>query len=125
MFVALEHLVDKNVFGAYVEKPYYYVPIAFELNKTQTVEIAEVGEAFRQKYFKGQQPSQAMMNDWVQFQTDAVFSYGVDRTIRYFANKSAEVPLFYYTFSVDGALNMIKRTIGLSDHPGASHADVS
>jgi hypothetical protein len=124
IFVVFEPLIDPNVFNSYVENPDYYVPYAFNLSKTtQMKEILEVGASFRQLYFGGKAPTANMMEAWVQFQTDHVFAFGIDRTIKSFANHS-NVPVYYYRFSMDGALNAGKRTAGMAAFPGAMHIDV-
>jgi hypothetical protein len=119
-----EPLIDANVFNSYVENPQSYVPYAFNLNKTtQMKEILEVGASFRQLYFGGKVPTPNMMDAWVQFQSDHVFTFGIDRTVKSFANHS-NVPVYYYRFSMDGALNAGKRTAGMAAFSGTMHVDV-
>jgi hypothetical protein len=65
------------------------------------------------------------MQEWAQFQSDSIFNYGIDRTVRYHANKSS--PVYFYQFSKQGTLNIIKQQNLLNDlfDPGVMHGDVS
>lgn len=124
LFVAAEPLIDPNSYSAFQTNPEFYVPYAFNLSKTsQMPEILEVGATFRQLYFNGAIPTQLLEKEWIQFRSDMVFTFGVDRTIRDTANHTS-LPLYYYTFSYDGAMNMAKKLLGLNLRPGACHADV-
>jgi hypothetical protein len=99
------------------------VPLAFNLNDTQQAEINEVVTKFKEIYFGGGDPNLLKINDWVQFQSDSMFTFGIDRTLRYHANKSA--PVYYYQFSKTGSMNVLKNFIGLAAQPGSMHTDVS
>ena len=124
MFISLEVVTDSAIFDKYAVNPRYFVPYSFGLNSlTQQLQINEVATKFKQMYFNSQNPSANIMAKWVDFQTDAGFSFGIDRTVRYYANKTTH-PLYYYLFSVDGATNMIKKVLNLN-FPGACHNDVS
>lgn len=125
MFIFLEHVITPRIFDIFMENPYFWAPKAFNLNKTtQQAEIAEVMTKFKSMYMYGEKPSLTNRKNWIQFQTDSVFSFGTDRVVRYFANKSSSLPIYYYTFSMDGSRNMVKHTVQ-SPIEGACHADVS
>lgn len=120
-----ELLIDDTVMGQFIANPHYYAPQSFNLNPvTQQAQVNEVAATFRNIYFNGQHPSQAIRFNWTQYQTDSHFTFGVDRTVRYHAARQSQ-PIYYYKFSMDGSLNMIKRLLLLSDYNGAVHADVS
>lgn len=109
----------------FIRNPHFYVPQSFNLNPTtQQAQVNEVAQTFRNIYFNGQNPSQSIRYNWTQFHTDAHFAFGIDRTVRHHAARQSQ-PIFYYKFSMDGALNMVKRLLLLSDYNGACHADVS
>jgi hypothetical protein len=119
-------LLDPLLFSAYLFNPNNYVPYSFKLNpSTQQAQINEVATKFKQMYFYGLEPSALLMNEWAQFQSDSIFSYGVDRTVRYHAAKSS--PVYFYQFSKQGTLNIIKQQNLLNDifDPGVMHGDVS
>lgn len=120
-----EILLDDTVMDQFIANPHFYAPRSFNLNPvTQQAEAEEVAATFRNIYFNGQHPSQAIRFNWTQYMTDSHFSFGVDRTLRYHSERQTQ-PLFYYKFSMDGSLNLIKRLLLLSDYDGAVHADVS
>jgi hypothetical protein len=118
-----EPVIDPKVFAKYKANPKYYVPIAFRLNDTQQAEINEVATKFKEIYFGGGDPNLLKINDWVQFQSDSMFTFGIDRTTRFHAKKSA--PVYYYQFSKLGSMDVLKNAIGLALYPGSMHTDVS
>lgn len=120
-----ENLVDTTVFAQMQANPHFYVPGSFNLNPaTQSAQVNEVAQAFRNIYFQGRHPTQADMFNYTQYKTDHHFTFGIDRTIRYHSTRQTQ-PIFAYKFSMDGSLNMIKRLLLLGDYDGAVHADVS
>jgi hypothetical protein len=119
-----ELLIDDTVMDQFIANPHFYAPHSFNLNPSMTSEVNEVASTFRNIYFNGQHPSQSNRFNWTQYQTDAHFSFGVDRTVRYHAARQTQ-PIYYYKFSMDGSLNLIKRLLLLTDYQGAVHADVS
>lgn len=120
-----ELLIDDTVMNQFIQNPHFYVPGSFNLNpQTQQAQVNEVATTFRNIYFNGAHPSQAVRFNWTQYNTDMHFAFGIDRTVRYHSARQTQ-PIFYYKFSMDGSLNMIKRLIFLTDYPGAVHADVS
>lgn len=123
MFCAHEPLIFPGTFAEYAANPQLYVPFSFGLNNvTQQAEYNEVATKFRQIYFNGLEPSQVDITKWTDFQSDSIFAFGIDRTVRYYASKSTH-PIYYYLFSYDGPWNGIKNQLFL-DLPGACHADV-
>lgn len=123
LFMIRELLIDNTVMNQFIANPHFYSPHSFNLNpQTQQAEVNEVAASFRNIYFNGAHPSQAVRFNWTQYMTDAHFTFGSDRTIRYHSTRQTQ-PIYYYKFSMDGSLNMVKRLILLSDYPGAVHAD--
>jgi bile salt-stimulated lipase len=123
LFVIREVLIDNTVMDQFIANPHLYSPHSFNLNRqTQQAEINEVATTFRRIYFNGAQPSQANRFNWTQYMTDAHFTFGSDRTTRYHSERQTQ-PVYYYKFSIDAGLNMVKRLLLLSDYDGAVHAD--
>lgn len=118
-----ELLIDDTVMDQFIQNPHFYVPQSFNLNPvTQAAQVNEVATTFRNIYFNGAHPSQAIRFNWTQYMSDSHFNFAVDRTVQYHASRQTQ-PVFYYKFSFDGSLNMIKRLLLLSDYQGAVHAD--
>lgn len=106
LFMVREILVDNTVMQQFMDNPHFYVPQSFNL-QPNTPESNEVATAFRNQYFNGGHPTQANRFNWTQYNTDHHFSFAVDRTIRYHARRQTQ-PVYYYRFSTDGSLNLIK-----------------
>lgn len=121
LFMIRELLIDSNVFNNFINNPHFYVPQSFNLQPGSAASN-EVATAFRNQYFNGQHPSNAIRFNWTQYCSDHHFGFGIDRTIRYHAAAQSQ-PAYYYKFSYDGSLNMVKRLLLLSAEPGAMHAD--
>ena len=51
-----------------------------------------------------------------------MFAHGIDRTARLHAERQIH-PVYYYKFSFDGDLNLMKTLLMLGQYPGAVHAD--
>lgn len=123
LFTIREVLIDDTVMDQFIAQPHLWSPHSFNLNRqTQQAEINEVATTFRNIYFNGQNPGQNNRFNWTQYMTDAHFTFGTDRTIRYHATRQTQ-PIYYYKFSMDGSLNMVKRLLLLSSYDGAVHAD--
>ncbi|CRK86762.1 CLUMA_CG000594, isoform A [Clunio marinus] len=123
LFMAHEDRIDNTAMGQFATNPYFYVPRSFNLNPlTQQAQVNQVAQTFRSIYFNGQHPHQGIVFNYTQFMTDHHFTFGIDRTVRYHAPRQTQ-PIYYYKFSMDGSLNMIKRLLLLSAFPGAVHAD--
>lgn len=123
LFMIRELLIDNTVMDQFIANPSFYVPLSFNLNTAQhSAQINEVATTFRNMYFNGAHPSQAIRFNWTQMFSDHHFNFGVDRTVRYHSTRQTQ-PIFYYKFSFDGSLNMIKRLLLLTGYDGAVHAD--
>lgn len=123
LFVIREVLIDSTVMDQFIANPHLYAPQSFNLNRqTQQAEINEVATTFRRIYFNGANPSQAVRFNWTQYMSDAHFAFGSDRVTRYHSERQTQ-PVYYYKFSIDAGLNMVKRLLLLSDYDGAVHAD--
>jgi carboxylesterase type B len=121
LFMIRELLIEPNIMNIFMNNPHFFVPSSFNLAPTDP-RVNEVMDAFVRLYFNGTYPSPQDRLPWAQFQSDAQFAFQIDRTIQFQARGSNQ-PIYYYKFSFDGALNMIKRLILLTDYPGAVHAD--
>lgn len=120
-----ELLFDTTVMSQFIANPHFYAPRSFNLHPVNNAaEVNEVAAAVRNTFFGGQHPSEAQRFQWTEYQSDMQFNFGIDRTIRYHAPRQA-APLYYYKFSFDGGLNMVKRLLLLTDYDGAVHGDVS
>lgn len=54
--------------------------------------------------------------------TDMQFVYPIDLSVRLHVSQQNQ-PVYYYTFSYDGVLNLAKKMIGVEKYSGASHGD--
>lgn len=127
LFMARESIFDDTVPQRYAANPHYYVPQSYNLNPvTQAAQVNEVATTFRSMYFGGGHPSNApgARFTYTEYCSDHHFAFGIDRTIRYHSARQTQ-PMYYYKFTMDGGLNMIKRLLLLTDYDGAVHADVS
>ena len=61
------------------------------------------------------------IHGWTKFMTDHHFGYGIDQTVL-IHSRHTTAPLYYYIFSFDGDLNLVKRVLQIQ-LPGAMHAD--
>lgn len=50
------------------------------------------------------------------------FVYPIDLSVRLHVSQQNQ-PVYYYTFSYDGVLNLAKKMIGVEKYSGASHGD--
>lgn len=57
---------------------------------------------------------------YVDMLSDVFFTYGIDKTVKYLSNRAN---IYYYRFSVDGALNHFKMIVNLTHIDGTAHAD--
>jgi bile salt-stimulated lipase len=73
-------------------------------------------------YFDGAPLSRAVRHQYTKYNTDLMFARGIDMTANIHAyNQKSNV--FYYKFSVDQSLNLIKNLLLLQNYEGAVHAD--
>lgn len=81
-----------------------------------------IANEFHQLYLNNQPLDDDNRYSWTQYNTDHHFGYGVDTTMRtHLRHQSSN--LYYYVFSFDGSLNLVKRGLLLTSYPGAMHAD--
>lgn len=50
------------------------------------------------------------------------FVFPIDLSVRFHSSQQGQ-PVYYYTFSYDGVLNLAKKFAGVGEYSGASHAD--
>ncbi|XP_070495495.1 para-nitrobenzyl esterase-like [Chironomus tepperi] len=123
LFMIREAILDNTVWDQFANNPHFYVPQSYNLNPvTQSAQVNEVATTFRNSYMGGQHPHNEIRYNWTTYCTDHQFSFFVDRSVRYHVRRQTQ-PIYYYKFSYDGSLNMMKRLILLADYPGAMHAD--
>lgn len=115
LYMIRESILDKTVFDQFAANQHFFVPTSYNLNPiNHAAQVNEVATTFRNMYFNGQNPHSGIIYNWTQYNTDHQFSYFVDRTVRFHVRRQTQ-PIYYYTFSYDGALNMLKRLILLGD----------
>ncbi len=121
LFMVLEQTLvppPPDVFALFATNPHFYVSPTFNLVPgVHDAQINEVAGWMRGNYFAGGHPTQQIAFNYSVFMSDHHFNYGIDRTVRYHARRQAQ-PVYYYKFSFDGSLNMIKRLLRLTDFPG-------
>ncbi|XP_055547867.1 juvenile hormone esterase-like [Wyeomyia smithii] len=121
LFMVREHLLDSTVWNEFTRNPGFFVPHFWNI-PAGTTEASAVSQAFRDFYWQDQALGPDIMLEWSKFHTDQQFIYAVDKTTRLTAAANSQ-PTFYYQFSFDGDLNLMKRLLLLTDFPGAAHAD--
>lgn len=121
LFMIRELLVEPQIMQIFQQNPIFMVPPAFNITANNPM-VPEIVQTFLDIYFNGSFPTETMRFQWANFMSDHHFAYGIDRTIRFHA-QAMNQPIYYYKFSFDGALNMLKRLILLTDYPGAMHGD--
>lgn len=81
-----------------------------------------IANEFHSYYLNNQPLDDANRYNWTTYNTDHHFGYGVDTTMRaHLRHQSSNI--YYYVFSFDGDLNLVKRGLLLTSYPGAMHAD--
>lgn len=120
-----------------------YVPLLWNIPHNSTEE-AEVAQAFRNFYWRGSQLDDnlryqylqvsiifsielpltilILISSSLQYATDHVFAYGIDKCIKIHTKYQKE-PVYLYKFEFDGDLNGFKILFDLGMYPGATHAD--
>lgn len=121
LFMIREHLLDSTVWNAFTRNPQFFVPHYWNIPQNSTASSA-VSQEFRQFYWQDRPLGPSINLEWTRFHTDQQFIYAIDKTVRLTAQHNT-APTYYYQFSFDGALNLVKRLILLHDWPGAMHAD--
>ncbi|XP_053683385.1 juvenile hormone esterase-like [Sabethes cyaneus] len=121
LFMVREHFLDSTVWNEFTRNPGFFVPHFWNI-PAGTTEANAVSQAFRDFYWQDRALGPDIMLEWCKFHTDQQFIYAVDKSTRLTAAANSQ-PTFYYQFSFDGDLNLIKRLLLLTDFPGAMHAD--
>ncbi|EDS26820.1 cholinesterase [Culex quinquefasciatus] len=121
LFMVREHAVDSTVWNEFTRNPGFFVPHFWNI-PAGTSEASAVSQAFRNFYWQDRPLGPAINLEWTTFHTDQQFIYAIDKTVRLTADRSPQ-STYYYQFSFDGDLNLIKRLLLLTDFPGAVHAD--
>jgi hypothetical protein len=117
-------VLDPEIFNKFKADEGLYVPYSYGLNHTtRKAEVKEVADKFKEQYFAGADASLSLLKEWLDFSTDGQFTFGVERTVRYYYNKSDTSPLYVYTFAFDGSANMVGKNF--PGFAGACHTDVS
>jgi len=116
-----EYLLNRQIFNQFNRDNSYLVPLSFDLARSSPFNI-EVADKFKAMYFNGQNLSSETIDGFAQYHTDAQFKFPADRTIVITANVT-KLPIYYYNFSYEGALNFLKTLLFLRAHPGVCHAD--
>lgn len=116
LFMIRELLVEPTIMQLFEANPHFYAPVSFNLS-AKDPRVHQVADAFRNQYFGGNAPTPDMRLQWAQYQSDGQFLFPVDRTVQYHAKVSNQ-PIYYFKFSFDGSLNMLKRLLLLTDYPG-------
>lgn len=81
-----------------------------------------IANTFHDLYLNNQPITEENRYSWTQYNTDHHFAYGIDTSLRAHLRHQSS-PLYYYVFSFDGDLNLVKRALFLTAYPGAMHAD--
>ncbi|XP_049532173.1 liver carboxylesterase-like [Anopheles darlingi] len=121
MFMVYEHTIDNTVWDEFTRHPEYFVPHFWNI-PTGTAASSAVSQTIRQTYWQDRPLGPDIMQQWMTFHTDQQFIYAIDKTVRLHAQRS-QAPTYYYQFSFDGDLNLVKRLLLLGSWPGAMHAD--
>ncbi|XP_058454025.1 juvenile hormone esterase-like [Malaya genurostris] len=121
LFMVREHNLDSTVWDEYTQNPQFFVPHFWNI-QAGSADALSVSQVFRDFYWQDQSLGPDIMHEWTKFHTDQQFIYAIDKTIQLTAAANSQ-PTYYYQFSFDGALNLMKRRFLLTDFPGAMHAD--
>ncbi|XP_321363.5 juvenile hormone esterase [Anopheles gambiae] len=121
LFMVYEHTIDSTVWNAFTRNPDYFVPHFWNIPHG-TAASAAVSQGIRNAYWQDRPLGNDIMVEWLTFHTDQQFIYAIDKTVRLHAQRSS-APTYYYQFSFDGDLNLVKRVLMLGSWPGAMHAD--
>lgn len=122
LFNVAQTFFEASVLDLYNNNSDFFVPISYMISQNDTNNINEVASAVKNLYFNGKKVSDDTKNEYALFHTDVGYKFAIDRTVKYFAQKSNE-SIYYYEFDYDGALNMIKKMMFLKSYSGAAHAD--
>uniref|UniRef100_A0A1B0CQE7 Carboxylesterase type B domain-containing protein n=2 Tax=Lutzomyia longipalpis TaxID=7200 RepID=A0A1B0CQE7_LUTLO len=116
-----ELLLDPSVFPTVNANPELMVPFWWNVAPGSAA-AQSISRQIADFYWNGVQLHNDIREQWTHYLTDLMFVWGIDQTVRLHASRQQQ-PVFYYRFSFDGSLNMIKRLTLLTAYPGAVHAD--
>ncbi|XP_062535946.1 esterase E4-like isoform X1 [Armigeres subalbatus] len=121
LFMVHEHRIDTTVWNEFTRNPHFFVPHYWNI-PANTAASTAVSQAFRNLYWQDRALGPDIMLEWTKFHTDQQFTYACDKAARLTAQHNT-APTYYYKFSFDGDLNLVKRVTLLTAWPGAMHAD--
>ncbi|XP_058453744.1 juvenile hormone esterase-like [Malaya genurostris] len=121
LFMVREHFIDSTVWNEFTRNPQFFVPHYWNI-PVGSEATGAVSQAFRDHYWQDQALTPDIMVEWCQFHSEQQFIYPIDKTVALTAKANTQ-PTYYYQFSFDGDLNLLKGLLRLSDYPGAAHAD--
>ncbi|GAB0097796.1 Carboxylic ester hydrolase [Sergentomyia squamirostris] len=116
-----ELLLDPSVFPTINANPELKVPFWWNVAPGSAASQS-ISRQIADFYWGGVALHADIREQWTHFLTDLMFAWGIDTTARMHAARQTH-PVFYYRFSFDGSLNLIKRLTLLTAYPGAVHAD--
>ncbi|XP_055697980.1 juvenile hormone esterase-like [Phlebotomus papatasi] len=116
-----ELLLDPSVFPTINANPELKVPFWWNVPPGSAA-AQSISSQIADFYWGGVPLHNDIREQWTHYLSDLMFLTGIDRTARLHAIGQPQ-PVFYYRFSFDGSLNLIKRLALLTAYPGAVHAD--
>lgn len=122
LFMIREALLDSTVQDVINANRHFVVPTTLWGVDPHSAAGQTIADEFHHLYLNNQPVSDANRYNWTQYNTDHHFAYGIDTSLRSHLCHQTQ-PIYYYVFSFDGDLNLVKRAILLSSYPGAMHAD--
>uniref|UniRef100_A0A9I3EI50 Carboxylesterase type B domain-containing protein n=1 Tax=Anopheles dirus TaxID=7168 RepID=A0A9I3EI50_9DIPT len=120
-FTALENAIDPTVKGQFNANPHLLVPFFWHVADGSAAS-SQISGQFRQHYWQSRPLDASLDYEWTVYQSDHLFLFAIDQTVRLHAQTATAAPLYYYQFSYDGDLNLYKKIFGVQ-HPGAIHTD--
>lgn len=122
LFMIREQLLDPSVVDIINENRNFVVPTTLWGVDPNSAAGTVITNEFHSFYMDNQPLSGDNRYNWTKYNTDHHFGYGVDTTLRTHLRHQSS-PIYYYIFSFDGDLNLVKRALLLRSYPGAVHAD--
>lgn len=122
LFMIREALLDGSVNDQLNQNRHFVVPQTLWGVDPLSAAGTTIANEFHSLYLDNQPISNENRYNWTQYNTDHHFAYGIDTSMRTHLRHTTQ-PMYYYVFSFDGDLNLVKRALLLSSYPGAMHAD--
>lgn len=116
-----ELTLDSSVFPTINNNPELLVPGEWNI-PIGSQASREITDEIRNFYFRGTTLGDDMRVEWSQYLTDVLFAAGIDYQNRLHSERQGN-PIFYYMFSFDGSLNLVKTLLFLTEFEGAAHGD--